>query len=291
MENIIANVTQIDNDVRAERCIGGMKEAASEGRYVWTAPIGYTNGKLSGKSNIIPCPIMAPIIKETFERVANCNGNFEEIRKAMTSIGLVNNSGKPISKSYFYTFLRNKTYCGLIMKFGKVNRGHFEPIITEELLNTVQWKLSNRSERYFQYNKYNPDFPLRRFVYHPSGMKLKGSWSKGKRQKFPYFRFMSQGHNYSKEFIERKFVQFLNLFRLNEHILNYFRKKIDENYHKKSEVERLTDQNNQKKLEELNQEIRSMLIKHEKGLISDEILKLQMNRLNEELINTKNSLN
>jgi hypothetical protein len=102
---------------------------------------------------------------------------------------------------------------------------------------------------------------------------------------------MSQGHNYSKVFIERKFVQFLNLFRLNEHKLNDFRKKIDENYLKKSEEERLIDRNNQKKLEELNQEIRSMLMKHEKGLISDEILKLQMNRLNEELINTRNSLN
>ncbi len=50
MENIIANVGQFDNDVRTERCIGGMREAINEGRYVWMAPIGYKNvrGKWQG---------------------------------------------------------------------------------------------------------------------------------------------------------------------------------------------------------------------------------------------------
>jgi site-specific DNA recombinase len=37
MENIISNVAQFDNDVRAERCAGGMKDAMREGRYVWMA--------------------------------------------------------------------------------------------------------------------------------------------------------------------------------------------------------------------------------------------------------------
>ncbi|HJP64208.1 MAG TPA: recombinase family protein [Mucilaginibacter sp.] len=70
MENIIANVGQFDNDVRTERSIGGMKEATQEGRYVWTAPLGYSNAKVDGKSTIVPNS-MAPLIREVFERIAS----------------------------------------------------------------------------------------------------------------------------------------------------------------------------------------------------------------------------
>jgi DNA invertase Pin-like site-specific DNA recombinase len=38
MENMIANVAQFDNDVRAERCSNGMKDTIRDGRYVWMAP-------------------------------------------------------------------------------------------------------------------------------------------------------------------------------------------------------------------------------------------------------------
>lgn len=38
VENILANVAQFDNDIRAERSKNGMREAVREGRYVWRAP-------------------------------------------------------------------------------------------------------------------------------------------------------------------------------------------------------------------------------------------------------------
>ena len=52
MENTIANVAQFDNDIRAERCAGGMKDAMRDGRYVWSAPIGYDNVKIADKATI-----------------------------------------------------------------------------------------------------------------------------------------------------------------------------------------------------------------------------------------------
>lgn len=61
MENMMANVAQFDNDVRTERCVGGMRNAISEGRYVWTAPVGYSNVKVAGKATIAPSD-MAPLV-------------------------------------------------------------------------------------------------------------------------------------------------------------------------------------------------------------------------------------
>ena len=54
MENTMANIAQFDNDVRAERCSNGMREAVREGRYVWCAPVGYANVRVADKATIAP---------------------------------------------------------------------------------------------------------------------------------------------------------------------------------------------------------------------------------------------
>ena len=79
MENVIVSVSQFDNDMRAERTKGGMEEAVKEGRFVFLAPYGYDNVGVAGKSNIAPNSF-APIIRKTFEEVAQYTGTVEDIR-------------------------------------------------------------------------------------------------------------------------------------------------------------------------------------------------------------------
>ena len=57
----MANIAQFDNDIRSERCAGGMREAMREGRYVWMATAGYKNVRVAGKCTIAQDPIMAPL--------------------------------------------------------------------------------------------------------------------------------------------------------------------------------------------------------------------------------------
>ncbi len=54
MENMVAAFAQFDNDMRADRCTNGMKEAVREGRHVWNAPIGYNNVRVADKATIAP---------------------------------------------------------------------------------------------------------------------------------------------------------------------------------------------------------------------------------------------
>ena len=122
MENIIANVAQFDNDVRAERCTGGMKEAVKEGRYVWKAPLGYGNVKINGKSTIAPNE-NAPLVRKVFELIASEIYSTEAIRFIIAEDGLVGKKKVPINHSYFYRMVRNRLYTGTITMFGEQFQG------------------------------------------------------------------------------------------------------------------------------------------------------------------------
>src|SRR3989344_572982 len=69
MENTMANIAQFDNDIRSERCAGGMRDAMRDGRYVWMATVGYRNEKIAGRATIVQDE-MAPLILRTFELIA-----------------------------------------------------------------------------------------------------------------------------------------------------------------------------------------------------------------------------
>jgi DNA invertase Pin-like site-specific DNA recombinase len=289
MENIIANVAQFDNDVRTERSIGGMKEAMREGRYVWMAAYGYSNSKINGKKNIIPNE-KAAAVRKTFELVAENVLSLEEIRQKMIREGLVHNNNKPIVKSHFYRMLRNKVYAGWIEKFGEKHKGAFEAIISDDLFEQVQFVLKGKKRKFEAYVVQNPDFPLRRFVYHPSGLKLTGSWSQGKRQKYAYYRFMLNHANYPKMQLERKFADFINSFGLDDSCINWLKENMREQFGKQTQNKRKQREEIQKRLDELDNMQRDMFEKNYKGIISDAVLKTQLASMETEQAKLKNTL-
>ena len=213
MENIIANVAQFDNDVRAERCAGGMKEAVKEGRYVWMAPVGYSNVKVDGKATIKPNE-KASIVLETFERVAANKVSVEKIWTLMRDRGLTNKKGAPIVKSYFHQLLKNVVYTGMIHKFGLQVQGKFEAIISVDLFEHVQKVLKKRKHNTRFYRMKNPDFPLRNFIKHQTGELLSGAWSTGRSKRYPYYWFKKNKISERKETFEELFCQFLNKYQL-----------------------------------------------------------------------------
>lgn len=282
MENIIANVAQFDNDVRAERSIGGMKDAVREGRYVWLAPIGYSNAKVAGKSTIIQNDL-APVVKKAFEEVALNRQHIDEIRRQITKDGLVNTSGKPISKSHFYRILKNELYTGWIHKFGEKQKGTFEPIISEALFNQVQYVLTGRRNKIKSYSFERPDFPLRRFIRHPSGLMLTGGWSKGRLKKYPYYVIQKQNINIRKEVLEGAFIDMLNQFKLDithfEKLKTYVKRHLDLGMsNKRFELDKL-----KQKATELKTKQDVILEKNIDGIISNELCKEKIAAIDHEL--------
>lgn len=272
MENIISNVAQFDNDVRTERCINGMRDAVRAGRYVWTAPIGYSNVKAGGKSTIAPNK-MAPLVKKVFEQVATTRLTLEEIRNGIARTGLMKKVGKPISKSYFYDLLRNELYTGTIKKFGEIHQGEFEPIVSKEIFDQVQRRLRGRVQRSYEYNTENADFPLRRFVAHPMGRKLTGCWSKGRRSWYAYYRFMQPEMSIPKDEFELVYCIFMDSWKLAPEYYTALKQRLPSVYGYATTELHTERVNLEKKVTDLKEYRKEITLKNHKGIISDNVLR------------------
>ena len=267
MESIIANVGQFDNEVRIERSIGGMKQATEEGRYVWAAPLGYSNVKINGLSTIAPND-KASLIREVFERIAQRTDATDIIRVKMEQKGLCSRRGTAVPRSHFFRLIRNPLYKGTIKKFGKLYEGTFEPIVSAALFDKAQEVISGRKHQVKQYRHEHPDFPLRRFVVNEFGKQLTGYWSKGKRLKYPYYSFTLPGTSIRKEVLEQKFIDFLSRFEYDVKDFNALRKNlikyVENDLHKgKSEKETM-----EKRVIEINAQIDNLIKLEATGSIS-----------------------
>lgn len=290
MENIIANVAQFDNDVRTERCVGGMRDAMREGRYVWMATIGYINTKMGGKATIRPDE-MASLIRTSFEQVAKGSYFVDEVWREMVTRGLRLKNGQAPSKAYFHKLLRNKLYCGYIEKFGESHKGTFEPIVSEELFNQVQRVLRRKGRTVLEYKTNHPDFPLRRFIAHPSGEKLTGGWSRGCRSKYPYYRFNHAKLNLSRAALEEEFVKYMNGFGMETQELKEIKQLIRDSYYIATKDKQGAMKKLQQKKTELLSKQNLLFEKNCKGLISDSFLKTQSEAIETELLKIDEQLN
>jgi len=283
MENIIANVAQFDNDVRTERSVGGMRGAIREGRFVWYAPIGYINTKIGGKATIGHSK-MAPLVLKAFEEVAKNVTPIDEVRRQITEQGLVNRSGKPITGSYLYKMLRNELYAGWIVGLGERQKGLFEPIVSEELFEQVQRVLTYRTRKSTQYKRNNPDFPLRRFLFHPSGKRLTGCWSKGRNRKYPYYLYHINGLAFKKDDLETAFIDFFDQFRLNEKQYAKFRAMFKVHLLKATADKQKQVLKLQQYQKDLKQKQQYLIQKNLDGIISDAVLKEQLKSIDAEML-------
>lgn len=282
MENTMANIAQLDNDIRSERCRNGMLDAVRQGRYVWGAPVGYKNDKIDGESNIIPDE-MSSLVVSTFEMVATALYPTDEVRKKMITQGLRLKSGKAPTKGYFYKLLQNETYCGFINKFGERHKGIFVAIVSIELFQQVQRVLKNKGRKISQYKSDNPDFPLRRFIQSTTGKSLTGSWSRGNGGKYAFYRFEKEKQNYKKQVFETWFKNFMDGYAMSDTHIQKLKLAIKKNWTMKIEGSKL-ETKRLRTFVTISKERQSLLIqKNMKGIISDSLLQEELARIDEKV--------
>ena len=214
LENVMAAVAQLDNDVRADRTKAGMQEGLSRGRWMWKAPLGYVKGDRSSQS-LLQDPVLAPLVKCAFEGVASRRKTQREELAEVTSLGLVTRRGRPMSLQSFGDMLRNPLYMGRVVvpKWGFEGPGDFEALVSPELFESVQAALEGRAPSKESRNLDHPDFPLRRVVRcGRCDTPLTASWSRGRNRRYPYYHCRKKacgGTNVRKELLEDLFVSHL----------------------------------------------------------------------------------
>jgi DNA invertase Pin-like site-specific DNA recombinase len=115
-----------------------------QGLFPMRAPIGYLD-RGGGKPKE-PDPVMAPLVRRTFELYATGEYSLQTLRKEAARIGLRNLAGKPLSMNGMSTLLNNPFYIGIMQidKTKETFRGIHTPILSTKLFDRVQNILRGR---------------------------------------------------------------------------------------------------------------------------------------------------
>lgn len=207
-------MNQLDNENRGVRALGGMKDRVSEGRWCWTAPIGYITGGKS-RTSLVPDPERAALIARLFDLVSSRQFTPKTALDEVTAMGLRTKAGKRVSPETLGHILRNPIYYGRIeiRKWAISVQGDFPPLISSEMFFRVQAVLSGQASVAAPRPTSREDFPLRGSVLCTLCRKpVTGSFSKGKLGRhYGYYRcFRASGHlNEPKDRVEAAFVELL----------------------------------------------------------------------------------
>lgn len=196
MEGMLAVFAEFDNNVKRERTIAGMQEAARRGRWITTAPVGYRKPTIPGAPSLEHDPERAHLVREAFERIATGRYTQAEVLRHVTAAGLRNARGNKLDKRRFTALLRRPVYAGWVTlkRAGIKERGDFEALVSQEAFDKVQLVLSGRRPHVPERKQEHEDFPLRRFVKCARCEKsLTGHWTQGRRKRYAYYRCLSPG--------------------------------------------------------------------------------------------------
>jgi len=142
---------------------------------------------VEGKKIITPNRSEAGIIRWVFLQLAKNIHRIEEVRKMAAGRGL------KCSRSYFFRFIRNPAYCGLIpikseSEEGYMVKGIHEPLISEALFYEVQKIINIKRKITSQKDDLKATFYLRGILecllYHK---KLSESFCRGSTKRYPYY--------------------------------------------------------------------------------------------------------
>ena len=167
VERILSTLPQLDNELRAERSVAGMKTRLEGGRWTFKAPLGYVNGRdAQNNKALVHDRHRAPLIKKAFELFATALYTKEQVRHRMNAEGFRTLKGKPLGPETFDRMLRNPLYAGIldVDRWDISARGNFASIVSEDVFHQVQQVLAGRRHTVTPHRRNREEFPLRGFV-------------------------------------------------------------------------------------------------------------------------------
>jgi site-specific DNA recombinase len=145
---------QIDN--LREEVEKGMREKLEQGWLPGKPHTGYKTVGDSGHKIHVQDATMAPLIEVMFKLYDTGNYPLSRLVTSMAAKGLRTHFGRPVIKSQMHRMLRNQFYIGKIPWKGRLYGGKHEPIISIELFDSVQKRMTRKTTP--KYSKHNPLF-------------------------------------------------------------------------------------------------------------------------------------
>lgn len=144
---ILCSQAKLENDNKSINVKRGLRAKLELGLWPGTPPTGYlSEHRTDRKGHILTDPHRAPIIKKMFEKVANEQYSGRDIHNWLKKeLNFKTKGGKHLSLSNIYIILKNTFYYGVVQYpegSGKWYTGKHEPIITKELYDKVQERIT-----------------------------------------------------------------------------------------------------------------------------------------------------
>lgn len=244
-EAMLAGYAQFENDIRKQRCEGGMQRKIKEGIRPWMPPLGYLQSKKrTDKRKTLPDeidPERFTLVQWGLKEYSKGTHSIESLTRAWNERGLKTRTGKPIFKQIAERLLRDKYYAGILVNpwTGEEFKGLHKPMLTLEEFDQIQfYKNYHSRNRSAPRANLNPDFPLRRLLNCVCGYKMTGSWATGRSQRYPYYVCHNRACEYNnkgiiKSEIEKQFIKLLKMVSLDVQLAERFEHALMKSWKKK----------------------------------------------------------
>jgi site-specific DNA recombinase len=220
METILAGFAQFDNDIRAMRTVHGMRRKIQEGIFPWGPPFGYKSSVKGDEKKTEPDQPSQPsfgLLQKAWKEFAKGIYTKAEIRRLMTTWGIVTPRGLPLSPQSLDNLFRNPYYAGVLVDpwSGEEFEGKHLPIVSRQDFARVQ-QIVSRHNLSVPHQKVRPEFPLRGLVRcQDCGAYLTAAFSRGRSRRYSYYRCGNPkcGHQggYRSETVHEEFEAFLDV--------------------------------------------------------------------------------
>ena len=201
----------------------GINQAHARGRWVNRAPIGYINSRDDqDKPIILVDDKRGPIVQEAFKLFLD-GMPVEPLRKWLYSKGI-----KIAGNSTIQDFLKNPTYCGLIVKKAyydepeRMIKGIHQPLISQDTwYKAVAILNSNNGRRHLEYNE---TVPLRGAIINEQGKLLTAGNSKSGSGKYIWYYVdpITRKH-YNADKMHAQFSELLKTMSLPSEYIEYMK--------------------------------------------------------------------
>jgi site-specific DNA recombinase len=186
--SLYLTIPEIENDKNSIRTTEGSRKARLLGCWTGTAPRGYKNHRnVDHRSTLMPSD-EAPIIKESFVRLASGMYSSFEVRTWLNSKGI------KLSKNQFYNLIRNIAYTGKVYvkpykkEPERIVEGLHQRIVSDEVFAAANKVLRNRRRKMVFHEDKSDLYPLKghlRCIKH--NLSLTAGKSKGRYGLYHYY--------------------------------------------------------------------------------------------------------
>lgn len=299
-ETMLAGYAQFENDLRKQRCEGGMQRKIKDGIRPWHPPLGYTHSKrLHDRRKTRPDEPDSerfPLIQRGLKLYLKGEHNIKELTDVLREWGLRAYRGGPIFPQRVERILKDKFYAGILVDpwTKEEHRGLHKPMITLEEYHRIQVIKGGYSNRTtMPRTALHPDFPLRGFVACACGKKYTASWRTGRSgRKYPYYHCNNSEcehytHAVLKSDMEDAFFDILQEVAPKKKFLKLFKAIVLETWNDRNQTRKDQSQYARKEMERLVSRRERLVQMRINGDISQE----EFSSLKEALDNQIGSLN